>query len=62
MKIILVLLAALFMQIGIYSQDKIDPPKLFDRDTLSIYDNRSSFVLGWNWGGPGRSRVTSWQI
>jgi hypothetical protein len=52
----LIFLMLLLSIIEAMGQDIIDPPKLFNKNTLDIYDRRSQkFTLGWNWGGPGRA-------
>ncbi|MBK9249460.1 MAG: hypothetical protein IPM69_15430 [Ignavibacteria bacterium] len=39
-----------------FSQDLIDPPSLpHNFNDTSVYDrNFNHFIIGWNWGGPGR--------
>lgn len=54
MKNIVFLLAVLFVHTSLYSQDIVDPPKVFDKDTLSAFDGSTAFHIGWNWGGTGR--------
>ena len=54
MRNITLIIAMMAISLPLYTQDIIDPPKSFNKDTLSIYDNANSFVIGWNWGGIGR--------
>jgi hypothetical protein len=49
------ILAALLCcsSILLFSQDKIDPPKLSQFDSLPILNTNQVFVRGWNWGNAG---------
>ncbi len=53
MKKATIILCFAFAVSAAMSQDIVDPPKLFNKDTLSIYDKRpETFTIGWNWAGP----------
>jgi hypothetical protein len=50
---IILLMVALEISFG---QDKVDPPRLFNKNSVPVYDNRpNSFLLGWNWGCQDKS-------
>lgn len=45
------------MSLSIYCQDKIDPPTVLSDTTANyslIINHQDRFILGWNWGTPGR--------
>lgn len=47
----------LLMSLSIYCQDKIDPPTVLSDTTANyslIINHQDRFILGWNWGTPGR--------
>jgi len=54
MKTILLTIIVFFITNQLFTQDVIDPAKVFDRDantTINLTNNE--FIRGWNWGAPG---------
>jgi hypothetical protein len=55
MKNIVLIIIAFAMLYTLQSQDKIDPIKIFDKNTVNYVNlDTNSFQIGWNWGSVGR--------
>ncbi len=49
----------LIISFNLYSQNIIDPPKIYSRDTSSVFDGSTNkFLIGWNWSNKG-SKIDS---
>ncbi len=56
MKIIISIILFLIAGINISAQNVIDPDRVFHKDTYNyITPNYQGFILGWNWGAPGKN-------
>ncbi|OGU60328.1 MAG: hypothetical protein A2X64_03810 [Ignavibacteria bacterium GWF2_33_9] len=58
MKTIISSIFVIILVIPLFSQNIIDPPKLpHNFNDPGIYDrnfDKNNFLLGWNWGSPGK--------
>lgn len=53
MKTILLIVIVFFITNQLFTQDVIDPAKVFDRETNSTINLiNNEFIRGWNWGHP----------